>query len=298
MNIKRILFPTDFSPCANQAFTHALFHAEAHDAELHIVHSVTWRDRDPTVRMPDPDTITEEMEQAQRVLVAEHLEPHKDKPFTIIEKTIRGSSTAEVILEYAKLHEIDFIVMGNHGRKGMRRFFLGSVAEAVARLAPCPVMTVHEDERGDLRPIRRILAPTDFSESAKHALRRAVEMAELHGSRITLLHVVQDFYYPGWPDTEIANYPEILENMRKRRLDALEEFADKFGGGLPIEKRVEIGGAYHKIIAVAVESETDLILMGSQGRNALTSIALGSVAERVIRQAPCPVYVIKAPPKK
>jgi len=297
MEVKRILFPTDFSSCAKQAFSHAMFHAEAHDADLHIVHSVTWRNRDPTVSMPDPGAITEEMERAAKVMVAEHIELSKDRPFNIIEKTIRGSSPSSVILEYAKQNDIDLIVMGNQGNKGLQRFILGSVAEEVARLSDCPVITVHADANCHLRPIRRILAPMDFSDCAKAAFSRACELAALHGADVLMLHVAQDFYYPGWPDTEIANFPELIEGIRKRRHAAMTEIAESSNVDVKTEIDVSVGGAYQSIVSFAEERNIDLIVIGSRGRSGVAYALLGSVAERVIRLAPCPVYTMKSPPE-
>ncbi len=197
MKIKRILFPTDFSPCADAALTHALFHAEVFDAELHIVHGVVHITEEVPYFNIDPDLIDAKMEEVARAELAESRQFRQDRPFRILKKTF-GALGVNIILEYAAERDCDMIIMGTHGRRFLEHFLLGSVAETVNRMAPCPVMTVRAGKTPmPLSPIRHVLAPIDFSETSERSLEISAELAVIHGaSTLTLLHVVEDYFYP------------------------------------------------------------------------------------------------------
>ena len=158
--------------------------------------------------------------------------------------------------------------------------------------------------------MKNILVPTDFSETANAALSQAVELADLCGGRITLLHVI--FMDKIRDDllgldalenlTRVLNTPaseapytptnpvEALEEAARLRLnDAIEKVA----AGVAIEPAVAEGRPSVEIVKYAGEHGIDLIVMGTQGRSGVGRAFLGSVADNVIRQAECPVMVVR-----
>ncbi len=146
--LKRILLPTDFSEQSAEATRYACAFAEQFQAELHVLHVVE------QLAATIPEAVVEMATSLENYLeVAETkalarltkvLEPGWEKGKHVTLATRSGSPFLKII-EYAKEHQIDLIVMGTHGRTGLSHVLIGSVAERVVRMAPCPVLTVHPE---------------------------------------------------------------------------------------------------------------------------------------------------------
>jgi nucleotide-binding universal stress UspA family protein len=136
---------------------------------------------------------------------------------------------------------------------------------------------------------RNILAPTDFSEPSRQALQTATCLAEQHGAKITLLHVVQ--LPVSCPIEAALDVDEIMNSSRQ----SLEEISREIPPGLVQEKLVRLGpqGIVQAIIDVARELSADLIVIATHGHGRLERVLLGSTAEKVVRHAPCPVLVVR-----
>jgi nucleotide-binding universal stress UspA family protein len=145
--------------------------------------------------------------------------------------------------------------------------------------------------------INTILVPCDFSEYAEQAYVWAIALAEKWGAKIILLHAAQLFTSFGYPDSVYLldlkkMEDEILADAEKR----LGEFAVKKGSSsVVVETRAVTGDPFWEICQTAEQEHADLIVMGSHGRTGLAHVLLGSVAERVVRHAVCPVLVARAP---
>lgn len=145
--------------------------------------------------------------------------------------------------------------------------------------------------------ISTIVVPTDFSEHADHAFAWALELASRWNAKIILFHAT--------PMLSSLVYPESLYAVDLARMeqDGLAEAekqlrtaaAKKGSSPVVVETKVVMGEAMREICAAAEESHADLIVMGSHGRTGLAHVFLGSVAERVIRHAHCPVLVVRSP---
>ena len=272
---QRILFPTDHSACAERAFAHATFLAAESAAErpveLHVFHAdvpVDALDDEPPappLTLPTSDGI--------RVIEAEE----------------RGESVHEVILDYAKRHAIDLVVMGTHGRRGLAHAFLGSVAERIVREARCAVLTVGP---GTAAPgaIRRILAPTDFSDNAAEAVRVAGALAISYQAAVDLLHIISA---PVLPDVYGLGllWTDIVPDVVQRSQEALELLAERALGHYAGAVRAKVGVPADAIIRAAADA--DLVVMATHGLTGLKRFALGSVTERVVQHAPCPVFTVR-----
>jgi nucleotide-binding universal stress UspA family protein len=142
---------------------------------------------------------------------------------------------------------------------------------------------------------RRILVATDFEESAEQAIACAVELARADGAELVLLHVYMDL--PTYPEVAAGRVEAIYEEQRRWVEGELERRARAARGrGLLASPLVRTGSPAPTIARVAAEERADLVVVGTHGRSGLDRLVLGSVAERVVRQAPCPVLVVKAPP--
>jgi nucleotide-binding universal stress UspA family protein len=143
----------------------------------------------------------------------------------------------------------------------------------------------------------RILVPVDFSAESTRALEYAVALAVKVGGAVELLHVVEDPIASGaWgADAYVVNIPELLEELvadANGRLNAIKARCD--APGLLIKTRVVTGAPARMILGVAEAEHCSLIVMGTHGRSGLSHMLVGSVAERVIRTAPCPVLTVRA----
>lgn len=141
--VRRILFPTDFSEPADYAWSYALAFAQEFGAEVHLLHVVA-----PPPRLTeayavnfDPQKMVESLVAEANASMDQHVEKAKGRAL-IFHREVRVGVDYQEILEYARTHDIDLIVMATHGRTGLAHVLLGSVAERVVRKASCPVLTI------------------------------------------------------------------------------------------------------------------------------------------------------------
>jgi nucleotide-binding universal stress UspA family protein len=286
-----ILHPTDFSQHADRAFALACSLARASGSRLLVLHVA------PIPQLYTKRNYREEMEAALR---------RREAPDPAVETgwhLLAGEAVPE-ILWLAKEIRCDFIVMGTQGQTGLARLLMGSVAEQVVRHAPCPVVAVKlpsseassatgapaesADPIPAAMPIRAVLHPTDFSERCEAAFRVACSLAEDHAARVIVVHVPE----PVTPPSGMAPVPPVPEGQR----GGLEERLSRFQLSAPevrVEWRVVDGEPASGIVSAARATAADLIVMGTHGRTGLGRLLTGSVAESVLRTAPCPVVTVK-----
>jgi nucleotide-binding universal stress UspA family protein len=140
--------------------------------------------------------------------------------------------------------------------------------------------------------IRTILVPVDFSDSADQAFTWAQELAAKWAARLLVLHVLPLPVYPMEMGIS-ANFTALEADLRadaEKRVQALVSSADT--PDLQIDTKILMGEPFHDICRVAEQEQVDLIVMGSQGLTGLSHVLLGSVAERTVRHAACPVLVV------
>jgi universal stress protein A len=149
-------------------------------------------------------------------------------------------------------------------------------------------------EEGITMEIRQILAPTDFSEFSKQAIDYAFELAQTFRAKLLLLHVVELPAYPieGLVPSSVGT--TLLEDLeRQASLDLAQVRPETPNAQVEVIRQVVVGTPYRKITEVAEAEKVDLIVMATHGRTGLSHLVMGSVAERVVRMAPCPVLTIR-----
>lgn len=297
LTVKKILFPTDFSRGANLALLEALFLAERHGAELHFLHIVDPYDdpNNPTHRFPTVEelkTLTTELVSPERLPV---FAPEKLANLKLVTRFERSLSVAPAILDYAEKNDADLIVMGTHGRRGLRHLLLGSVTEEVVRFAPCPVFTVRDQkEPVPVGLIRRILVPIDFSEHARQALAHAKELALLYGAELQILHVFEEVIHPAFYVSGRTSIFEFMPQLQREATKQIQELLDEVvGNQYPAEIYLKEGHPAQEIVNFVSEHRTDLIVIATHGLTGIEHFLLGSVTEKVVRMAPCPVLTVK-----
>ena len=300
--MKRILVPIDFSPFSLQALRYGCVLARQNNAELFLLHVV--QDLTPIsvggggIIASSAAEYIDQLESSAEEALAEVPSRSIGKDLKLRRQTVIGSPRYAIV-DFAETHEIDLICLGTHGRGGLSRMLLGSVAEKVVQHAPCPTLVVRRHEREfvqdnrDEPRIRRILAPVDFSDASRVAADEATKLAAQFDAELHLLHVVEDSS-PGVSEIALA-YPvfqSFVHELVKSSQKQLDELTANNSGPTGTVRKVVIGAAIHKINDYADEHQMDLIVMGTHGRTGPVHWLLGSVAERVVRSAPCPVLVI------
>lgn len=142
--------------------------------------------------------------------------------------------------------------------------------------------------------IETILFPTDFSRPAEHALAWAADMARTFGARLTILHVVPPSAYPLHNVAQLRGFPNLRDEVNKRCLDELQTLVGRVPD-TPTDTLVLEGIPHAEIVDHATKGSFGLIVMATHGHTGLKHMLLGSVAERVVRLAPCPVLTVRAP---
>jgi len=195
----------------------------------------------------------------------------------------------DAILSLAAAENVDLIVMGTHGRRGLDRFMLGSVTERVVRKATRPVLTVHGRtaefaEAGRLPTTRggKILLCTDLSDRSRRAFDYGWSLAAEYGAELTLVHVLATVPRASSTAASVSHVRNCLENL-----------APPVGYQLPPPiAAIRIGKPYEEIIALATEGEFDVVVMSARGEGVRDSAVFGSTTHRVIQLGPCPVLVV------
>jgi nucleotide-binding universal stress UspA family protein len=143
--------------------------------------------------------------------------------------------------------------------------------------------------------IQRILAPTDFSELSNQGLTSALELAEAFGAKLLLLHVVEPPPYPVEGIVPSHLGATLLDDLeRQASNDLAQMLPEAQRSKVEVARRVVVGIPYRKIVEVGEEEKSDLIVMTTHGRTGLSHLVMGSVAEKIVRTAPCPVLTIRS----
>ncbi len=294
LNIKKILFPTDFSACAERAFTHAGEIATLFDAEIHAFHTrIKQTDEYPALQHLLADLEEEDISSSSSA-TEQVIHPPKANHDLIIQADATDSSACNAILEYSEKHDIDLIVMGSHGRRGPSRLFLGSTAECVIRNAQCPVLTLrNEANTMETNTINHILIPVDFSTFAIEALKYANELAHLWNARITLVHAIEETIIPVVYGVEAMSFTTTMPLKDKSNKELKELSAKHINKDIQTDVHTLIGHPATEIAHYAEQNAVDLILLASHGLTGFKRFLLGSVAESLNRKAPCAVMTIK-----
>lgn len=290
MPFKKILCPIDFSPGSQQAMRVAVRLANDAEGDLVILHA--WYV--PPLAFAGEHTFAPHVLQLMSDDVQRGLDDALREAIALGAKhatttLVTGLPWSEIV-GLVERQAFDLVVMGTQGRTGLARVLLGSVAEKVVRHAPCPVLAVRPD--GAPKPFTHVLCPIDFSESARHAVDLAAELVRPGGAGITLLHVIEaPVAYSGEPS--IADFARDLD---RRSAEQLDTWAAKLKSkvSVPVTTRSRIGypGA-QTLAALDADPSVDLVVMGSHGRTGVKRALLGSVAEKIVRHAACPVLVAR-----
>lgn len=292
--LERVLFPVDFSDAATSALPQVVRLAAKCGAELHLLHVTVLHDVHPTStdEFPTPEALqTAIYDEAARLL--EHLDTTGTN-LAVVRARARAISAGPAILDYARTHDIDLIAMPTHGRRGLRRLVLGSVTEEVLRHAECPVLTLRSPSHGDLTRAQVLLVPLDLGPETGEIVAWAKYLASWSGARIELVHVVEAAQPPLIYDTFGVDLTVDIDALVAESLGHLERIRDEAGLDTTSCGVHALAGPGWQIILEWAEGQAiDAIVLGP-GSRGIDRLLLGSTVERVVRQAPCPVLVVRS----
>lgn len=208
-------------------------------------------------------------------------------------RVVQGSP-AEAILRTASEERVTTIALSTHGRTGIGRWVLGSVAEEVVRASTVPVFVLRSTAAVPVRTgIRRILVPLDGSATAFSAAPFAAELARSVGAEMMVLHVHQRMlaHAPSfaWSWVETAPTPSDADPYKVAKA-AVEDLAV---GGLKVTPLTVEGDPATRILESSFKEDIDLVVMATHGRDGLPRLFLGSVAEKVLRRTAVPMILIR-----
>lgn len=281
-----ILHTTDFSEASRPALGLARDLARDHDATLFVVHIV-----DSAMGRSEVGVIGSTLDQVRSRVEQLVASLQRGDSALKVQGRVEEGLPTDAILDLAKELRADLIVMGSHGRTGVGRVLVGSVAERVARSAPCPVLLLkaaRDDEAtpGEAGPAPSgprfpvVVVPTDFSRRSREALKVASWLVQ-EGSLVVAVHVVEAVHVAA------EGYAEAL-------LERLKEWVAPITG-LHADHQIREGDTADEILAVADQTHANLIVVPSHGRTGLDRLVMGSVAEQVFRGATCPVLIVRIP---
>jgi nucleotide-binding universal stress UspA family protein len=275
----KILVCTDGSPDSEGAITAALNLAKTTGSTVLLL-EVLFYLAGYELQAPDtlaPPIVNMELMRAQETAVREHLEARKTeaaKEGVTLEPRVRtGSSAYEGILEEVGESQPDLIIMGRHGYTGLTRLLMGSVTARVIGHSPCHVLVVPQGAGLDFK---RLLVASDGSKFSQAAWTEALSLAKTMGSALIGVAVAAS-------DRDIPAVTEVVRNLEAA---AGEQ-------GIALDTMIPMGRPEEGIVKAADFKNASLIIVGSHGRTGLKRLLMGSVAERVIGHAKCPVLVVK-----
>lgn len=298
--VKNVLFATDFSATSEAALPYATAICRRFGATLHVAHVVS----DAGVLMMTGgvdyvslgtlyDDATAEAKQAlEQFLSRFEGIPHRSY--------VRHGAVWYNLASIIEENKVDLIVLGTHGRTGLGKLLLGSVAENILRHAPCPVLTIGPkvagrdklpafcNHGGDLAPaeldLRQILCTTNFAQSSFCVAEKAVALAEEFSARLTLLHVIEDY-------VQLASRPAPIEEGYNRLTSLIPPEAKL--QYMP-DVVIEFGSASERILRSASDREVDLIVVGARrSEDAGSTHFPWSTTYQVIAHAHCPVLTVR-----
>lgn len=285
--LKSILLSTDASEHSEGAVKEAIYLAKSCIAQLSVLHVLETNPEFET----EGQKFVEKMENA----AWEHLNDIKKaaarENVEVKTVVVRTDQPYKAIVDEAAARGADVIVMGRHGRTGLKRMLMGSVTAKVIGHAHCNVLVV---PRGATVNCKNLFVAVDGSRFGNMAAAEAVSIARRCGSNIAFVSVVpsEEFVHVEHSRVHLHDAAQVEMKNIQANAEGIREQALK--EGVPAQVLMLSGSPAEAIVDAAGRGNADLIIIGSHGRTGLDRLVMGSVAERVIALSPCAVLVVKS----
>jgi nucleotide-binding universal stress UspA family protein len=305
LNIQNIIVPIDFSKMSMQAIQVARQLARRFGASMHLAH-VRHLDYSASLLAPAPpigpfpfmpyEQTAEQTALKELKRVASECGVSSAKC-----DVLGGAPPFDEICRLARTVSAGLVVMPTHGRTGLKHVFLGSTAERIVQHSSCPVLVTRgsalQPDNGSQFRIKTIVVPVDFSACSREGLRYAIAFAKEFGAKIILVHATYLGYVYSCEGTAIYDIPALQKAARKTAERKMRELVRSVNfGNVKFETVFTEGSPVLDICAFAKDHDVDLIITSTHGLTGFTHVLIGSIAEQVVRHAPCSVLVVPSHP--
>jgi nucleotide-binding universal stress UspA family protein len=215
---------------------------------------------------------------------------------------LTGAPPFDEICRLAQAIPADLVVMPTHGRTGLKHVFLGSTAERIVQHSSCPVLVARgnalQPNNGSRFQVKTILVPVDFSDRSREGLGYAIAFANEFGAKIILLHATYIGYIYSSEGLAIYDIRGLQKAARKKAQRRMRELVRSVNfEDVKFEMIFTEGSPVLDICAFAKDHDVDLIITSTHGLSGFQHVLIGSIAERVVRHAPCSVLVVPSHPQ-
>ncbi|MFA6053955.1 MAG: universal stress protein [Thermodesulfovibrionales bacterium] len=285
---KNIVIAYDDSEFSKAALMESSCWIKRHGGKAILVHSIFFDEEEFAVSL---NQRSKRFELGEKICY--QVREHVSTEFGLngsLESIVCEGEPHDVLMNVAAARNADLIAIGTHGRKGLKKLFLGSVTGRVLSSSPCDVLVVKNKLGKCTGNFESVLLSFDGSEFSRKALVRACELAKLEGSRITAVYVIPryeemiEFFATSLIHENLQHDAENI--MEKAKTIAREH-------DVVINTEVASGDEAEEIVATAKRLNSDLIIRVTHGWSGINRAIMGSIAERVFINAPCPVLVVK-----
>jgi nucleotide-binding universal stress UspA family protein len=300
LRIRSVLVPLDGSPFAEQALPWAIAIAQKARARLRLalVHQVPY----PPPLDEASGRLYAQVELMLRKSQREYLRGVaarvKGEHSIQVATAMLDGPPAHALRDYVRDVGVDLVVMTTHGRGGIQRAWLGSVADQLVRSLEIPLLLIRPKEGAAAAArVEEILVPLDGSRRAEAALPAALSIASLLGARLALVQAVPPIVIVTDPPMPFPRGfdDELMALRRREAQDYLDGIAEQVTGlGVPASGAAVLGGsAFDTIQAAAHAPATGMVALATHGRSGLRRLVLGSVADKLVRAGELPVLVTR-----
>jgi nucleotide-binding universal stress UspA family protein len=281
VKLNRILFATDFSEASLTALPLVSTIARRYGSRVFVVN--VWTPVQYTLVSPEVAGALQHKDERETMAKTRQLLNTKELAGLSATAMVKSGSPAQELSRLVREENIDLAILATHGRTGLKRLLMGSVAEELFRNLPCPVLTVGPNfsklglERTE---IRHVLFPTDLSDESRAVFPYLASLASEYEASVTLLHVLP---------VETAANPDAKSLAEPLRQEMKSIFSSHIDPRCPAEFVVDFGDTAERILAHAQHGNADLIGMGVRVAGEVTTHFRNTVAYRVVLEAHCPV---------
>ena len=305
LSIQNIIVPIDFSKMSVQAIQIAKQLARRFGASIHLAHAPQLNYGLDCVA-PAPPIVPfsfmpyEQNAEQSALNELKRVASESGLPSATCD-VLGGAPPFDEICRLAQTISADLVVVPTHGRTGLKHVFLGSTAERIVQHSSCPVLVTRGDsaqsKNGSHFKIKTILAPVDFSSCSREGLRYAIAVANEFEAKIILLHATYLGYIYSSEGTAIYDIPGLqkaaLKNAERKMRDLVRSV--NFGA-VKFEMAFTEGSPAVDICCFAKDHNLDLVITSTHGFTGMKHVLIGSIAEQVVRRAPCSVLVVPSHP--
>jgi len=289
----RVLVGSDLGPASDEAVRQAIAITRAEPSDLAVCHVLP----EPQLRALFPKEHERDLEElavleprATAALRAQVERLHRGEVLPLTVFVEHGSAYTELV-DCAEKWHADLIVIGNHGRAELKHLFLGSVAEKVARYAPCAALIAREHREGV------VLVATDLSDPAQLALAAGAREAARRKRPLVVVHVTDTLARRAAPAMALLgtnpslDSPEVSRERDNLAREIIETSLKRLGADADI--RIVSGDTSEQILRLIDSLPAELLVLGTRGRSSVARIMLGGVANHMVQAAPCSVLAVR-----